>query len=906
MKKFFSLLIGFFVFASIAFSQRTTVEVTGTTITVGSYTDKEVIVNGKTDLHLTNASNQLANSVVHLNSDESWLFIDNRRPQFVLDSLMNKIFIKGQPASHRNNCRVSIYKHGAVIVPHETTFKPLTVYIGHNFSGNSKSDYSVFTYNRALGDFDNSIRSFKLKRGYMATFATANDGLGYSRVFIADSKDLEIPVLPSLLDNKISFIRIFQWEWASKKGWAGSDPGQYIPLNVTWRYDWSAGGSTTSAVEYVPIKQNAGWPGWGEINDKQNVTHLLGFNEPNRPDQSNMTVSQALAIWPEYMKSGLRLGSPSPSDPFGSNGAWLYEFLDSCKARNYRVDYVAIHAYWAKSPQQWYNDLKWVHQKTGLPIWITEWNNGANWTNESWPTADRSLSPENAAKQLNDIKAILNVLDTTSFVERYSIYNWVQDARAMAIGNKLTPAGEYYASNNSTMAFDPRYEVIPAFQYRNPSLAIDFGVNNVTLRIQDPNFENYSGAIIEKKVGDGSFVEILNTDDGTIKSMIDTLDTKNAHKVRYRFRSKFSNGELSAYSKEMGYDVTGGGLIQFGNIALSNTDWNALYFNTPFTSVPTIVVGAPTNSNFTALVSPRAKLVSPSSRTLIQLAPWSYQNISTLSREEKVPYFILPSGTEEVGGLKTTSGRVSVSGTWTKVNFATPFDSIPVVFASQILSQTAFATTVRVRNVTKNGFEAKLQKEAAIATPLYSEQVSYMAISTGKGTLNGNSIIVGKTADNYVGGTYRTISYGESITNPVFLSQMQTCNDDTVTAVLRCLSVTDQYANIVKQRERSTGKTNQLAEMAGWIVTSEVPNVAQSTGKVTMPELSFYPNPVKDIIYFDGINNFETNELSIFDMAGVLVKRVKFTENEIDVSTLMPGYYFLKMNDKVPAKFVKL
>ena len=878
---------------------------TASVVTVVSYTDKNVIIIGKTDLHLTASSNQLVNSIVNLNSDDSWLYVDNCRPQFVLDSLLSKISIKGQAAAYRTNCRVSIYKHGAVVIPQGSAFKPLTVFTGQNFSEDSKSDFPLFTINSSLGTFDNKISSFKLKKGYMATLATSNDGLGYSRVFIADSKDLEVAVLPDLLDNKISFIRIFQWEWVTKKGWAGSDQGQYVPLNVTWRYDWSAGGSTSTAVEYVPIKQKADWPGWGEINGKQYVTHLLGFNEPNRPDQSNMTVSQALNIWPEYMKSGLRIGSPSPSDPFGSNGAWLYEFLDSCKARNYRVDYVAIHAYWAKSPQQWYNDLKWVHDKTGLPIWITEWNNGANWTTETWPTPDRSLSEANATKQLNDIKAILNVLDTASFVERYAIYNWVQDARAMAIGNNITPAGQYYASSKSVMAYNPKYEVIPGFTYRNPSLGISFGVNNVTLNINDPNFENFAGAILEKKTDNGVFTEIANTSDGVTKSFVDSLNNTGVKKVRYRIRSKFSDGNTSAYSNEAGYDVTSGDDVQLGNIAVSNTGWNALNFVKPYSAVPSVILGAATNLNFSSLVTPRCKLVSSSSRVNIQLSPWEYQKITTFSKEDKIPYFIIPAGTHDLGGMKAVAGRNTVGPTWTAITFPTPFESVPVVFANQILPATSFATTVRVRNITKTGFEAKIQKEAAVTSPIFNEQVTYVALTTGQGTVNGNKIIVGKTADNFVSSSYKTINYGETIPDPVFITQMQTCNDDTVTAVLRCTSVTENSANIVKQRERSTGNYVQAAETAGWLVTTAIPNFSSGINNQEVPQLRIYPNPVKDRIMITGVSDLESSEAEVFNLSGVKVKSLKIEQKEMDVSDLPKGYYILQIRNRIPAKFVK-
>ena len=403
MKKnlFFLLALLSVVMPSVGQTTRTAVVVNNEKVTVSDYIDKDVTVSGKSELHITGTGTLLTNTEINLTSVDAWLFFDNLRPQTVVDNLLTNVKVNGQAAVNKTNCRVAIYAHGTVVMPYPSTIKPLEVFSGQNFTGESAS-YDVHTFYKGLGALENKIRSFRLKRGYMATLANNTDGTGYSRVFIADDADIEVPMISSLLDKTVSFIRVMPWEYVTKKGWCGTGSGggpDAEMVNGTWWYSWSADQNSRTNQEYVPIKQNLGWPGWTEINNKQNVSHLLGFNEPNRPDQSNMTVAQALAAWPDYLKSGLRLGSPSPSDPFGSNGAWLYEFLDSCKARNYRVDYVAVHCYWAKSPQQWYNDLKYVHDRTGLPIWITEWNNGANWTNETWPTSDRSYSDTNATKQ---------------------------------------------------------------------------------------------------------------------------------------------------------------------------------------------------------------------------------------------------------------------------------------------------------------------------------------------------------------------------------------------------------------------------------------------------------------------------------------------------------------------------
>lgn len=902
----------------LGLAQRTTLTLTDAVVTTTSYTDKEIVINGKTELHVTNKSTVssalLKNSIVQLNSANSWIIFDNVRPQFVIDSLLRYVYVNGQAAALKTNVRVSFYKHGAVVVPHASTFQPLKVFTGQNFTGDSTS-YSLYTYNNALGTtFDNKVRSFKLKRGYMATLATSSDGLGYSRVFIADDADLEVAVMPALLDQSVSFIRVFSWEYVTKKGWCGTNGTHLNLLNSTWCYDWSAYAATTTQSEYVPMRAKLTWAPFTQINALTNVTHSLGFNEPDHPEQHQddnggkaLTVAQALAQWPDMLKSGLRVGAPACTD-----FSWLYAFMDSCKARNYRVDYVAVHAYWgAKSPANWYNDLKYIHQKTGRPIWITEWNNGANWTTETWPTTDRSLSTANAAKQLSDMKAILNVLDTASFIERYSIYNWVQDCRAVILADTLTPAGKYYAADNSVMAFNRKKEVIPGFIFGNPTLAVTFSTRKLTLTITDPNAECLRGFILEKKINNGAWSEYYRSENSTSKQYVDTFAIDLASRIRYRVKSILVDGTVTGYSNETGYDVTGGyeqsvlGNFQYGTMSFSNSGWNPVYFKQSYSAIPAIVTGAATNNNTGVLVTPRVKLVSASSRFNGQVAPWAYQT-TALSKDERIPYFVAPVGEYDLGTLKMKAGKVTVLSSWTPVVFATAFDSVPVVFANQLNPSTTNATTVRIRNVTKTGFEAKLMKETAVTTALSSETVTYVAVSQGKGVVDNKKVVVGSTADSYVGSSYRTIYY-DSIAKPIFLSQMQTCNDDTVTAALRNLLVSNKYAVVLKQRERSTTATYMLSEKVGWMVIDSL----SLTTAIDQPSsldktISIYPNPVRTEFFVSG--DFSSNDyIELYNTVGVLLKQQKLVETRIDVSDLKPGCYIVKLNGgKLSRIFIKI
>ncbi|HRZ98875.1 MAG TPA: glycosyl hydrolase, partial [Paludibacter sp.] len=505
----FLLLISVQVFGQ----DRTIINITGTISNAVSFTNKEVIIAGKTDLHISASKTPLTNSVIKLYSEDSWVFFDNIRPQVVIDSVLSKIFINDVQAVNRTNVRVSIYRHGVVVIPHASGFQPIEVFTGQNLNGDTQK-YSKHIYNNALDNFDNKIRSFKLKRGYMATLANNKDGSGYSRVFIASDGDLEISTMPTYLDRTVSFIRVFPWEWVSKKGWcqtgsmSSGDPiTNTNKMNGTWLYTWSADNTTRPNIEYVPEKWQPFWPSWDQINSKENITHVMGYNEPDHTEQSNVSVATAVAQWPEFMKSGLRIGSPACT----TFSTWLYPFMDSIKAHNYRCDYVVVHAYWGGySASQWYNALKAIHDKTGRPIWIKEWNNGASWTTESWPS-DYGAS---LTKQFNELKAILNVMDTAHFVERYSIYNWVGYKRMLiADDGWVTPAGELYRDNKPPLAYRKVNEVIPTYKYPStvkPTLTLTSSADNSKIYLLwDKTDQEFAyELVVERKADDGTYTEV--------------------------------------------------------------------------------------------------------------------------------------------------------------------------------------------------------------------------------------------------------------------------------------------------------------------------------------------------------------------------------------------------------------
>ncbi|BCM90052.1 extracellular exo-alpha-L-arabinofuranosidase [Abditibacteriota bacterium] len=406
-----------------------------------SLPNKTITLTGHSELHISGTDKPLAGSVINLDSPDAWLFLDNVRPSVVLTDVLTKVRVSGAAAVNGVNVRVAEYAMGSVIIPQPSDYSPMQVWNKPSFGGKSMQ-LSSYTFwdSSSLGKMNKAVASFKLKRGYMATVAQQPDGTGRSRVYIAQDGDITVGALPPKFKNSIQFIRVFPWQWTGKKGWCGGDPEYQVdPL---WWYNWGPTSVSMSNIEFVPMKWDDKGTSYLNINNKQGSTHLLAFNEPNGADQANMTTDQAIAEWPKLMQSGLRLGSPAPTD---GGAGWLDDFIHKADAKGYRVDYVAVHFYrCGQSANQLYNYLKGVHDRTGRPVWVTEYNNGANWTQCPDPTFEQN------ARVMGEWS---DMMERTPWIERYSVYNWVEDVRAMTLGATITPAGKVYRDHASGIAY---------------------------------------------------------------------------------------------------------------------------------------------------------------------------------------------------------------------------------------------------------------------------------------------------------------------------------------------------------------------------------------------------------------------------------------------------------------------
>jgi len=224
-----------------------------------------------------------------------------------------------------------------------------------------------------------------------------------------------------------------------------------VNLKSHWFYTWGTTKPKTPLpqnCEFVPMF-------WG----KQNVTkamidsvkrmkeagiakYVLGFNEPDAGDQSNMTVQEALDLWPQLESIGLPLGSPVTVWP---TQTWIYEFLDKAIQQKRRVDFICVHMYVGLDDTHFVGVLQDLYNKYHLPIWITEFGTVDN---DAKTMAENRYTPEQV---LGFMQKLLPKLEALPFVHRYSWFSGsptssrLWPSALVDANGKLTALGQWYA-----------------------------------------------------------------------------------------------------------------------------------------------------------------------------------------------------------------------------------------------------------------------------------------------------------------------------------------------------------------------------------------------------------------------------------------------------------------------------
>lgn len=248
-------------------------------------------------------------------------------------------------------------------------------------------------------------------------------------------------------------------------------------MNI-FRYDWHLDLSyyhnytnctNIDKYESSHIPMVWGWrPGQEAPDIPKSASFILGFNEPNMFDQSNMTARDAAKYWRvlEDAAQGVSLVSPAAA-PCGSKTSchgnaleWFDEFFKECDGC--RVDYLATHAYMCDADKTMAYLAK-LYDRYGLEIWLTEF---------------ACPHHRSALEQLEYMAEILPRLEASPYIFRYSWYQTrIIDSRHVFVTSSasllerntstLTELGQFYVNfhreTKGTITTIPTTGVITAF-----------------------------------------------------------------------------------------------------------------------------------------------------------------------------------------------------------------------------------------------------------------------------------------------------------------------------------------------------------------------------------------------------------------------------------------------------------
>ena len=467
--------------------------------------DQQIDRDDPIDIHVTANETPLQGTTkINLASDSTWLIIDNLVPSNVINNYLKYVTINGKRATNNSNCRVAIYLNGAAIIPLPKS--PMTCQ-------GTNGEFTLTASNHSdLGKNANTMTSFILRRGYMATLASGTKGSGYSRVYVADHADLEV-TLPTALAKRVSSVNVKLWQYLSKKGWGNTSGSSGTDkLRATWFWSWSAGYSSGTDFEYVPCRQHRYWPSASDVNSKT-ASASMSLNEPEHSEQHvNCSCGGTTDAWTAYtlnndfLPSGGRIGSPQPTDL-----SYLTEFCTHVDEMASRCDFTITHSYWDLGSMNetdyanWFCNTKCksVWDNTGRPLWLSEFNISASWN------SNNITSYEQHRKYL---QVLLQKVEECPWIERYAIYGtdkWETYMFYDANPSKgLTPAGQVYRDHRATFAYNAKYTKTPTWwapSAKTPSLIVkqNTTTGKLTFQITNPNTDLTELIVIERLGKDG-------------------------------------------------------------------------------------------------------------------------------------------------------------------------------------------------------------------------------------------------------------------------------------------------------------------------------------------------------------------------------------------------------------------
>ena len=346
---------------------------------------------------------------------------------------------------------------------------------------------------------------------------------------------MRILILFLLITNQISS----QNNAISKKGVAfslryeSSWQERFDKLNPYWHYSWNWEYKATypSEVEFVPMIWGSGGVTQERMDYLNNlassgvIKNVLTFNEPDLLDQANMTVDEAVALWPLLETLSVPISSPVTSAPLND---WMRTFMNKAAADNLRIDFVAIHIYHKNTPSNFLALVEEVYQTYGKPIWITEF--AVRDTNATTSTPNKYSE----AYVLSFMDEVLNALDQLDYVMRYSWfdpnsnnpkYPRLETADLISETNQLTSLGDFYANHSLSVPNNSLNNI-----YISPNPASDMVYINGNTKALEATVYDINGQKVLKQKMTGK-LDITSLKNGVFFLTLNSGKKETTHKI---------------------------------------------------------------------------------------------------------------------------------------------------------------------------------------------------------------------------------------------------------------------------------------------------------------------------------------------------------------------------------------
>lgn len=777
-----------------------------------------VTLTDDVDYHISSTTPfATAGSINITNTNHAVVIFDALKPS-VAKSYLSNIYINGSKAVDGTNCQLKLHAaQGSILLPYGDDVKMLTVYTEQGFQGDSCNDYTTgnsggYMLTLSQAKLNNQIRSFRLKRGYMVTFAVGQAGYGYNRCFIAQDADLEVSELPTVLDKRISSYRIFKWQDAGKNGVCNGNETLATEmneaLNTSWSFSWywsSVGGSQLPDRDFVVHQYKEFTPHTDALGAQNWTCHMKTNNEPaNRSDEGDCSVSDVLANWENKMRTGLRLCSPSQHD---SGLSWTQQFFDSIDARGWRCDIFDIHCYWPEWNLN--NGLSGYYDKYGRPIWISEFIWGASWNHNG---VFASSDPDN--DNYTVMSKVLNNWNSADYIERYAYWNAESKGHIYENGS-LTKLGEFYSKMVTGTGYKASKEFVPVAANWPITASHDLTAtytpskSTCTLKWIDDNYDLLNSMVVQRRLGtSGTWEDIatitLKDAHNASYQYIDTLDETGIYYYRIHSVSFMSRQYYSSEASVTKSGTSGNDTFQFGEFTVNDISQTVnVKYSTEFDSKPLVFIGLLTNNNPNTQTSPffnNSSITTSSFNYLGQ--PWLHQadSTTTYTKSEDIPFLVMPAGNYTWGDMTAEAALIRLKGDTTRVEFTVPFPEgvTPVVIATmnQLTSNTYGPTICKVWDVDNTGFSATVKYEESVGRNInVNQRMAYLAVTPGTGVVDEeNGIYVAAGLSNTSIYSIQRSIYFETTTEagtdtilmdaPLIFGQLQTANT-TVPTTLR-------------------------------------------------------------------------------------------------------------------------